>query len=380
MVAYNAVDFGKLLSKECYSSIVISSISFTLLFIAVYYCIGSRIINKNYNHVNQTPKLYWKIIDSSISMIHGIIIISLIIAFEKNLSVFNINQSVIDTLTTKYEIMIASISIGYFLYDIVFSCFIFSKKHTGKYDYVYLGHHILSIVGMVVIIITVHSGFLIIIALFCNEITNPLLHINNIRNKLIDRNKPISKNTLLTDFIIKLLYVIGFAIARFIILGILFYKAIFIYECSDIIITYGLIAEIGCIYLFIALIRDLTKTWSNYSKNKNSVRYSQVTEITETEQEEFDTECDDGGNDTNKLQKYQDILALSKKSVTQFFMAGVVYSFFHTNRMSIYVLYAQEFNPSSLEIAFLLYGSNFWNGIAAILYGAMANHYGYDKV
>ena len=39
-----------------------------------------------------------------------------------------------------------------------------------------------------------------------------------------------------------------------------------------------------------------------------------------------------------------------------------------------------EFHPSALEIAVLLYGYNFWNGIACLIYGALANQYGYDKM
>eukprot|EP01083_Nonionella_stella_P150874 481290_1 len=44
------------------------------------------------------------------------------------------------------------------------------------------------------------------------------------------------------------------------------------------------------------------------------------------------------------------------------------------------VLYAEEFNPTAAQIALLLYGIKFWNGIASLLYSALANQYGYDVV
>eukprot|EP01083_Nonionella_stella_P266466 901396_1 len=77
-------------------------------------------------------------------------------------------------------------------------------------------------------------------------------------------------------------------------------------------------------------------------------------------------------------EQYRNVLSLSKKSAMQFFVAGTVYTFFHTNRMAIYLLYAEEFNTTQLQIVLLLYGSNFWNGCASLLYGALANQYGYD--
>ena len=372
MVAYNAVNFEHFLLEECYLLIIISFISFSTLFLSCYYVLGRRILHKNYKHLEENAKLYFQIITSFISIIHGSVILSLIIIFEDNLSVFSINQSIINTQTTKYEIMIASMSMGYFIYQLLFSCLLFRKYHTTKSDYIYMiFHHILSILGRIIIITLIHSGFIIVILLFCNQITDPILHINNIRNGLLNPAQTISKGTALTDLIIKSVYITGFAITRFIILSVLFFQVIFIYEASVIIIIYGIIVEMGFIYLFITLISDLIQTWSKY---KQSTAYSQVNEITETEQEEFNIDED------NKHDAYENVLKLSKQSVMQFFMAGVVYSFFHTNRMSVYVLYANEFGPTSLQIAFLLYGSNFWNGMACIIYGAMANVYGYDKV
>ena len=93
-----------------------------------------------------------------------------------------------------------------------------------------------------------------------------------------------------------------------------------------------------------------------------------------SELDEFVTKQDD------KHQLYRDVLQESIKSVKYYFICGAITAYLHTNRVSIYVLYADEFNPSSLQLSLLLYGFNFWNGIAALLYSNMANMYGYDRM
>lgn len=46
--------------------------------------------------------------------------------------------------------------------------------------------------------------------------------------------------------------------------------------------------------------------------------------------------------------------------------------------MSIYILYANEFNHSEQELYLLLYGFLFWNGMASLIYSSLGNQYGFD--
>eukprot|EP01084_Bolivina_argentea_P167479 290659_1 len=83
---------------------------------------------------------------------------------------------------------------------------------------------------------------------------------------------------------------------------------------------------------------------------------------------------------TKQNEEYNHILRNSTSTIKKCFLLGIVYAFFHTNRVSIYFLYANEFNPTSSQLYLLLYGFPFWNGIASLLYASLCNQYGYDII
>eukprot|EP01084_Bolivina_argentea_P194065 332934_1 len=94
------------------------------------------------------------------------------------------------------------------------------------------------------------------------------------------------------------------------------------------------------------------------------------------------TENTDIQNPTNKneakVEMYNKILSKSILSVKHCMLLGILYSFFHSGRASIYILYANQFNPPPIGLYFLLYGFCFWNGVASLLYCNIGNQYGYD--
>ena len=113
------------------------------------------------------------------------------------------------------------------------------------------------------------------------------------------------------------------------------------------------------------------------SYKQQDIAYSKVNvESTVSELDDEDVEI----SITHRVEQYEHALNVSKKSVIRYFVAGTCYSFFHTNRMSIYVLYAEELGSSRLQIALLMYSYPFWCGIAVLLYGVLANKYGYDTM
>ena len=82
----------------------------------------------------------------------------------------------------------------------------------------------------------------------------------------------------------------------------------------------------------------------------------------------------------NEKELYDQVLEETINSVKKYFFCGAVCGYLHTNRVAIYVLYANEFKPTPFQLSLLLYAFNFWNGIAALLYSSMGNKYGYDKI
>eukprot|EP01084_Bolivina_argentea_P156440 272641_1 len=375
MVNHNAVELLYLLYPECYVPFGISSTSFAILFLVVYYFIAPKFIYRYFEHLQNDPKLYWRIINGFVSMVHCIIIL-ILCTLTGDIRV-SINQDMSDRLTTNSERTIGAISMGYFVYDLVVNCFIMSKIIANKFDYQYMFHHVLTIVSLGIFVVAAYSGPIYIIALFLNEITNPLLHVNNIRNRSKDHSKATTKSEHVIDILIKSLYLLLLVIARFVILGHIIYQVIFVYECSIYLKIIGSLVIILTIVLLPGLIKDILKT---YNKYKNSLRYSVVGLDSDNSTVEMATEMMGIVDQDHQLDsiEYLNALSCAKHSVIQCFVAGTVYSFFHTNRMAIYVLYAEEFHPTTFQITLLLYGFNFWNGIAALLYSSLANQYGYD--
>ena len=228
--------------------------------------------------------------------------------------------------------------------------------------------------GAFIVILQVYSGRLLILGILIMEISNPLLQTINILNLVISKKK-ITKNHILISLVLKSSHMTLFIFTRFIWYSYVMTQAIFIYGASiHIIILCSLIALIS-IGLLPELIKDLRKTRKNY-QNPQNISYEQVNVISSGNEDDINLT----GLHMTMQDQYEHVITTSKKSVIHFFVAGAVYSFFHTNRMSVYLLYAEEFNPSTLQIAFLLYGEEFWNGIACLIYGALANQYGYDRL
>eukprot|EP01083_Nonionella_stella_P139812 427287_1 len=367
---YNAVSFAHFLLPECYITMIASMVFFALLFALKYYVLMPKFIHPRFDHIKTNEFLHWKIVDGSVSMIHGIVILLLCIIFHDVLFL-NVTQNVTDARTTFDERMIASLSVGYFIYDTVVSVGYFNYKHTGKIDYIYILHHSISICCLTVCIVTVYSGKLCTTSLFLSEISNPLLHGNNLKNKFV----PLDDQTMSKDFLarnikIKLIYIITFSIARFMILPHILYQIMFVFECTIYIQIVGVLLIVLSIVLLPSLLKDLRKTYRKYKDNitdPNAMVPQQSDRSPSPIQKPID-------------EHYDEVLSLSKRSVTHFFVAGTVYSFFNTTRMAIYVLYAEGFDPSPQQIALLLYGFTFWNGVASLLYSALANQYGYDVI
>eukprot|EP01083_Nonionella_stella_P125459 379478_1 len=92
---------------------------------------------------------------------------------------------------------------------------------------------------------------------------------------------------------------------------------------------------------------------------------------------------DNSTSDSDSLvteHQYKEILHQSKKSVIQFFIAGIAYNFFQSNRTSILLLYAEEFSATPWQIAMLLNGKEVCCGIASLVYSTLANQWGYDTI
>ena len=195
------IDWNQFLIQECYIPLIISAISFSILFVFLYYILAHTIICKYFKHIQQNDISYWTMIESFISIIYSLLLLTLIIIFEKDKLSFSISQQIIDTETTKSERMIASISIGYFIYSIL--CAIFNKYNTGNINYMLIIDNIVSVIGMTIIIITIHSGYVLIITFFLINITNPLFYTIGIRDILVDKDKNISKSIYLTTLITK---------------------------------------------------------------------------------------------------------------------------------------------------------------------------------
>eukprot|EP01083_Nonionella_stella_P074815 203053_1 len=357
---YNAVRFTHFFLPECYISIVTSMVFFTALFMLGYYVLMPKFIHPRFDHIKTNPLLDWKIVDSSVAMIHGLFILFLCIIFHDVLFL-NVTRNITDSYTAFEERTIASVSIGYFVYDLfVVSC-IFSKKHIGRFDYIIILHHVIAITGLMVVVITVYSGKLTITALFLSEISNPILHAVNLRNKFTPREM-VGKRLIVTKIAGRVLYILIFCFARFVCLGHIVYQITIEFECSVYIQITAVLLLLLSVLLLPAQFKDLHKAYRKYVTIRDENHETSANNVSAP----------------NIEQQYNDVLSLSKQSVVQFFVAGTVYSFFHTNRMAVYVLYANEFNPTAMQIAFLLYGYSFWSGLASLLYGALANQYGYD--
>ena len=76
--------------------------------------------------------------------------------------------------------------------------------------------------------------------------------------------------------------------------------------------------------------------------------------------------------------QYNKVLSQTMSSIKYCLVLGVVYAFFHTYRVSIYYLYAKEFNPESYQLYLLIYGFPVWAGFASVIYSSLGNKYGYD--
>lgn len=276
-IDYNKLNFKVILLPECYLAITLSAICFTLLFVICYYIIIPTILLKRYQsafpHIKKFHLLHWKVVDTVCSMIHGIIIILLCIYLE-SVFTFSLTQEMTDASTSTSDITIASISVGYLLYDTVVGCIICSKIHTKRFDKMYIFHHIVAMSGCLMCVFQVYGSRPIIIGIFINEITNPILHINNLKNKLIPRER-ITRNILFIDLMMKLVYLITFCLARFVWLNHILYQVFFELECS---IYFKIVAALLIILPFAllpSLLMDLSKTYNKYKK-KESAEYSAV--------------------------------------------------------------------------------------------------------
>eukprot|EP01083_Nonionella_stella_P157007 509083_1 len=240
--------------------------------------IHAKFIHPRFDHIKTNPFLHYKIVDISCGMIHAILIILLCIVFYDVL-LLNVTQNVIDSLTTFEERAIASVAIGYFISDMIVSDCYFSCKHTGSPDYMLILHHIVSLSGVIVCVITVCGGKLIVTSVFLSEISTPLLLGNSLRNKFVRRDdaRNMSKVFVANNIAIKLVYIIIYSITRFILIPILVIPIIFVFECSVYIQIIGALFIVLCVILIFFSFQNLNKTYEKYKNIQNSNTTKQAT-------------------------------------------------------------------------------------------------------
>eukprot|EP01083_Nonionella_stella_P078305 214216_1 len=211
-------------------------------------------------------------------MVHTILIILLCIIFYDVL-LLNVTQNVIDSLTTFEERAIASVAIGYYLSDMIVNHCCLNCKHTGKPQYVMIVHHIISLCALMVCVITVYGGKLVIAALFLSEISTPLFLGNRLRNAFVSRDddRNMSKDFVVNNIAIKLLYIVIYSITRFILIPILVIPIIFVFECSVYIQIIGALFIVLCVILIFFSFQNLNKTYEKYKNIQNSNTTKQAT-------------------------------------------------------------------------------------------------------
>ena len=64
---------------------------------------------------------------------------------------------------------------------------------------------------------------------------------------------------------------------------------------------------------------------------------------------------------------YSETLDSSKRFVLHLCVSGVMYSFFHMSRSAVYLLYAESLDATTAQLVLLMYGTSFWNGMAALV-------------
>eukprot|EP01084_Bolivina_argentea_P258741 436332_1 len=262
-INHNELTSDHFLMPSCYLSIIVSAICWTLWFLFLYYILFPKLFTYScLQHIKPFTKMHWSICNTLSSMPHGIIIIILCLGWEDVL-IFSYTQPMFDLRTTRISVIISSISCGYFIYDTIVCCFICSKKYTQTFSYMYIFHHIICILGALVVISHVYAGGTIIDVVFIGEITNPLLQLTNLKCRLQNRQK-INKQSIFIDLMLKLLYIILFIFCRFIWMINFFYQLLFVFESSIYYKIMAVLFFVLSIVLFPSLITDMRKTYLRY--------------------------------------------------------------------------------------------------------------------
>ena len=273
LIDYNEINLRVLMEHHCYITILSSFISFTIVYLVLYYYVIPLFIHARFPHIREKPLLHWKITDAVVATIHCVIInilcAAVILDFSESFF-FEIEQKLHHKTTWKQQ-LIMSISIGYFIYDTIIFAVVYSIKHTGKVDKIWIFHHALTEFGLIIGVISVYCGAYVLLILFLNECTNPLLQSTLIRNYLINRKTKSSKqwkDILFVDFMMKGMYIVSFVVFRIFIMGPITYQMIFVHESND----YLKIATGGILILAMVLMVpstvDTAKVYSRYKQIK----------------------------------------------------------------------------------------------------------------
>eukprot|EP01084_Bolivina_argentea_P039529 73047_1 len=263
----NGISFEFLYTQNIFLFILLMCMGFSILFFILYYVV--------FRTTHLTKKNTFSIIRKICSAIHGLLIIVMSIGLEGTL-VLELKAKNIYRPTSINQRIIASISIGYFIYDTIIVCIIYANKIFGKPDYLYIFHHIIGILTLLLTgIITVYSGFICIFAIFWYEVTNPLLHIPEIVRLLFKHD-----HNSLCYIICQSIYILLYIMIRFGICGHMIYQCIWQYNQVNILYK---INSVAIAFLSLVLLPGTVKSLHRKITGYKTYQYSEVIQKSNSE-------------------------------------------------------------------------------------------------
>ena len=204
----NALDFAFLSRPEFYIPSVLSFIGLTILYFMTFHLLMPLVVNPNFEHIQKSEKLQFKIATSIIGLVNGLCIGYVSLIWLYDIVAFTITEENASAETTKAQRVWLSIGIGYFCYDIVVFCVVGSLRYIGRVDKVYIVHHSMCILIWGLSIISVYGGQVSMIVIWLHEWTNPLLAAILFQSYFTRNRKEY--NALRMQFMLKLSYFVTF--------------------------------------------------------------------------------------------------------------------------------------------------------------------------